>query len=563
MPRSHPAGPLAVLLVLAFLLSASGFLTSPGSSEPQHRAAELVGADGHREVFTGDGGDVVVETAHNRGGPLLASGPQWLALAEDDLESLVAGDFLRVSRTQRTEDGVVRNVSMQRLDADGVAIVVELDDDGLRVFKPGLVVLPADVQPGDTWRGAGNIIATADFEAVEALPYSFQARASRPREPALAEADCLTVERSETKGGQDTTTSTTWCPGRGVVREGTTRGAGNLPTLSGDVVAPRVGEWAPAEWDLTSVPIPLAPPMQWGTDLAPVNIDGALVLAHQTSGDVIFLPEDGPDAAWRVHPGGSVTMLSAFGNLVVASTTKSRLTAWDADGISGWEVPTRDLVSLPPVLLGTTLVVADDSGHLMGVDASTGEESWNSPLGDHLTTAPVACGDTVIIATTAPGLVALGPDGTRQWEHDLEDRADALACTSVGVAVAVGGVRLHHFALDSTHLASVPLRVGIVDALWAVGTVIVAQSNLGLSAHDAASGMTRVWHRERAIIDAASDGTHLVTFGHDGFTAMDAGGAIIAQWVVDVVPVGTEPRLVADVDSVLVLGADMTLTELR
>ncbi|MEO7589133.1 MAG: PQQ-binding-like beta-propeller repeat protein [Arachnia sp.] len=560
--RYPAAAPVTVLAVLAVLLGASGFLSAPGPSGAHHRAAELVGDDGHREFLADGDGAWVLETARLRGGPLLASGPQSLALAEDDLDALLSGDFVRVSRTQRTGDDILRSLSLQRLDDTGVATVAELDDDGLRLFRPPLVLLPPDVRAGDSWRGSGEVVSTAAFTDSESAPYSFEAHASIPEESTWADADCLTVERFDSRTDGDIISTATWCPGRGVVTDGdaTPDDNPNKPAFDG---TPRPRLWDPAGWEFSSTVIPLAPPMQWGTDLAPVPVDGALVVAHQTSGDLIFLPPGGPDEARRAHPGGAVTMLAALGDTVLAATTRSRLTAWHADGSPVWEVDTRDLISQPPVLLGGTLLVADDSGHLVGVDAATGRESWHTALGEHLTAAPVVCGDTVLVATAGPRLLALGGDGTQRWERDLDDRADALACTGTGVAVAVGSIRLHHVALDGTPMAEVPLRVGIVDELLHVGGMVVARSDLGLSAHDPARAMAQVWRFDESVIDAATDGTTLVVLGTDGFTALDDAGSTVARWEADVAPAGSAPHLVADVDSVLVLGTDMTIAGLR
>lgn len=553
---------MTVLAVLAVLLGASGFLSAPGPSGSLHRAAELVGDDGHREFLAVADSAWVLETARLRGGPLLASGPQPLALAGYDLDALLSGDFVRVSRTQHTGDAVLRSMSLQRLDDTGVATVAELGNDGLRLFTPPLVLLPPDVRAGDSWSGAGEVISTADSAEVESTPYSFEAHASTPEEPKWADADCLTVERSDTSTDRDIISTATWCPGRGVVTEDDAT-PDEDPTRPAFDATPRPGRWDAAGWKFSSTVIPLAPPMQWGTALAPVPVEAALVVAHQTSGDLIFLPSGGPDEAWRVHPGGAVTMLAALGDTVLAATTRSRLTAWHADGSPVWEVDTRDLISQPPVLLAGMLLVADDSGHLVGIDAATGRESWHRALGEHLTAAPVVCGDILLVATAGPRLLALGGDGTQRWERDLDDRADALACTGTGVAIAVGSVRLHHVALDGTPLAKVPLRIGIVDALLHVGGMVVARSDLGLSAHDPARAMAQVWRVDESVIDAATDGTTLVVLGADGFTALDDAGTTVARWEADVAPAGSAPHLVADVDSVLVLGTDMTVSGLR
>ena len=167
----------------------------------------------------------------------------------------------------------------------------------------------------------------------------------------------------------------------------------------------------------------------------------------------------------------------------------------------------------------------------------------------------------VIAGLVAPGsrVLDLGCGSGELLAH----LAEVHGCTGTGVAIAVGSVRLHHVALDGTPLAKVPLRIGIVDALLHVGGMVVARSDLGLSAHDPARAMAQVWRVDESVIDAATDGTTLVVLGADGFTALDDAGTTVARWEADVAPAGSAPHLVADVDSVLVLGTDMTVSGLR
>ena len=271
-------------------------------------------------------------------------------------------DRMRFWRTTSSEIGNLgssqQNVRVYRIDG-AVELIAESDQGGADVYSPALVELPAEVAPGDAWSGEGKVGSRgyrSDFRAAAA-------------EPGCLRVSGTVVETTATgQPGTSREVQKTWCERRAVVLEEIDRGevSVRIDTVSGPAADPTlrtVGEpWAwsdPALWrrrdfDLMSADASLGSGPMAGTpsQMPPVLTASGLII-RPTSGDdlVATTPKtvDRWTSLWRMHPGGTILSVAAFGDVVLATTSQRELVAYSDAGIRLWSRPLDDVAFWAPV----------------------------------------------------------------------------------------------------------------------------------------------------------------------------------------------------------------------
>lgn len=549
------------LVVLVGLVSATAVLARPRDPLVHTNATSLLPPDGHREVLRE--GDVVMvrEYALNRGGPMVNSGPPQLVFSLDDPERLLATSFMRLLETTVTEDEVTHSVTVLELGASGIRRTLDVQDQVMRQWAPAPVVLPSEVQAGDSWRSSGSVNEFEDFAPVDTYSYDFSASASAPEDPALVAEGCLDITRTEQVGEDlSPSRSETWCPGRGVVAGGTAPVA-DSPNPTGPVLEHGT-DWDPRAWEVDVADLAKTPPMVWASNIAGVATDETLVLAHQTTGDLLFATDGDVDRSVRAHPGGEVVALSGFGDLVVAATTRATVSAYDIRGVWQWEADLQDMVSLPPGLAGDDVVVVDGSGNVTALDARTGEENWSAGLPDQVISSPLGCGSTTVLATTAAELVMLGPDGDELATASLSDRTTQIACGTGGQVYSAGASHLERVGPDGTVLVSEHMHDALVTDVHAFDDVVVTASSRAITAYDGQS-LEMLWRLEGDFFDTAmADGT-IVALDTGRLLALDLSGREVAVWDTDAGVDGFTAHLLPTAGGVGVISPELQYTRLR
>ena len=86
---------------------------------------------------------------------------------------------------------------------------------------------------------------------------------------------------------------------------------------------------------------------------APVRTESGLVIrATLGPGDLVATtPKTLTEwtSIWRAHPGGTVLSLSAFGNVIIATTSNRQMVAYSDVGVRLWQLSLDDLAPTPPV----------------------------------------------------------------------------------------------------------------------------------------------------------------------------------------------------------------------
>ena len=560
-PGSAPPGPsrpwwvpLVVLLCLGLVVGTGTWLARRDLG-PRTAALAYVPADGDASwqrvdrVVSGVAGETtqtstqVAESALFRGSTGLISADAFLVerVLHQDHEDDPSGS--RLWRTQTTAvDGVglaTQTVRYYRV-RGSVELAGERAGDGtVTAYEPALVELPADVRPGSTWTGTGAAGDTLDYTS------TFRA--------AAAPAGCLRVTgelelraRGTQQVGQRRALTRTWCAGRGMVEAGESLGATRTEQTATDPPAPDArtttdpaiawtdpAGWSPRSWDTVTVdPAGDATRPMYGAAQAAVHpvltAAGLVVRTAQPPGDLVATTPKTSDAwtpAWTAHPGGTVLSVSAFGAVVLVTTSRRSLVAYSDAGARLWQASLPEIGATGPVRVSDDdAVLVDLSGRVRRFGIADGAVRWQRDLSADVNRAPAVGTGLVVVADRGGTVTALdAATGASRWDRPLEaaalavvgDRVVVVADQDVlGLEPATGRTRsLTRYAGQLTGLtafAGRPLVVTRTASLVLDGGRVVARLPGYLS------------------VDVTP--THLVGWSADRLDVLDPAGRVVATW---------------------------------
>lgn len=427
-------------------------------------------------------------------------------------------------RASRVSEAGERGTDLFRLSAAGVSQVATWGGDIGFVFVPEIVLLPAEVRPGDRWSSAGDALPggiltyTAEFAALEATgPFTDLEGRAIP-----LTGGCLgvqsTVRIANPAEGFSTTLdeSTVWCPGRGAVWssgtvDGQPTGQAELrPGPLDPLTAPRapIAGWAEAGAGVrlqpsSTLPRTISDPFFGEFDAggqyprpSVATPDGRLVTLNDRGDDVQVwrLTEATAVLDWFGHPGGTIVSVAAVGDLVVATTSRREVVAYDATGRRLWTWFADELVLAPPLADGAGgIIVVARSGAVTVLDARSGAPRWSTSLGADARAEPVIAGGLVLVADERERLTALdAATGAVAWRRDPGLAAVLAADAGSGLVVVLldsGGVAALELA-DGAQRWSATLR-GIARGLLIAEETVVALADEGVLAFGAVDGAVR------------------------------------------------------------------------
>lgn len=505
-------------------------------------SARFVPPEGQRTVSqSADGIETVTEHSRSVGIEGVLASPTTVAASL--LGSMGDSELRRAQwwRASRVSDQGARSTDLFRLSAAGVAQVATWGGDIGFVFVPEIVLLPAEVRPGDTWSVAGDALPggvltyTAQFAALEATgPFTDAEGRTVP-----LTGGCIGVEGTvrieSVDDGLSTTLveSTVWCPGRGAVwSSGTVDDQptgqaelrpGPLSALSapGGPIA-RWSEATTAQMRLrpaTTLPLTISDPFFGAADAggqyprpSTATPDGRLVAINDRGDDVQVwrLEEATAVLDWFGHPGGTIIAVSAVDDLVIATTSRREVVAYDAIGRRLWSWIADELVLARPVADATgALVVAARSGTVTMLDARSGAPRWSTSLGADARSEPVVADGLVLVADERERITALDVStGAVVWRRDPGIVAALAADESAGLVVALvdsGEVAALELA-DGAERWTATLR-GIARGLLISEGTVIALADEAVLALDAVDGAER-WSGpggEALVGEAGSD----------------------------------------------------------
>jgi len=489
-------------------------------------SARYLPPDGHRSVtVASDGVETITEHSRSIGvegvfdAPLLIAGGLFERLGD---AAVGEAQWWRASRVSGGDD---RTTDLFRVSEAGIAQVASWGGPIGFVFEPEIVWVPAEVTPGDTWSSSGSALADG------ALTYTLEAIALEAVGPFLdvngrevpLTGGCIGVESTlqiaSTADGFSTVLieSTVWCPGRGPVWTNGTLDAqpvGQAEVRPGALVArtppsAEVSGWIDvvdtgaelsrgAPIDLSIEDSFFGPSEAKGQYWVPpvATPDGLLVTANDRGNDVQAwrLGAQTGVLEWAGHPGGTIVSIGAVDDLVVASTSRRHVVAYDSAGRRLWTWPADELVLAPPVALGDEepdVVVAARSGTVTVLDAREGVPRWSVSIGADARAVTSTSDGMVLVADERERVTALdGETGATLWRRDVGLVGVMQASARDGVVVVMTELGdVIALELDSGTERFSAVYVGVAEGIgYGAGTVIVMsdENAVGLDVEDGA-----------------------------------------------------------------------------
>jgi outer membrane protein assembly factor BamB len=418
------------------------------------------------------------------------------------------------------------------------------------VYSPALVLLPADVRVGSQWSSAGSASDTLDYRS------ELHAEAGS--------TGCLNVMgevrylSKEGQLGRVVTVGQTWCQREGVVAESQSFADVRTVTSRIDPPEPTIPttsnspiRWsAPQRWTTRSMTtISINPTFGQGPMVgspsavaAPVRTESGLVIrATLGPGDLVATtPKTLTEwtAIWRAHPGGTVLSLSAFGNVIIATTSNRQMVAYSDVGVRLWQLSLDDLAPTPPVRMSVDeAVLVDLGGEMRGFDLATGTVLWQHNIGSDVNVPPVAGAGLVVIMDRGGTTTAFeAGDGQHRWDREMQGAAGTILGDSV---VVIQDQTAHAlWTTTGTHRWVRSIFGTLTDTATFAGQVVVATKSQSVIL----SGEGVVQQRLGPVLTLTPTQDHLVVWGPTEARVIARDGTVISRWELPALTLSQQER---------------------
>jgi outer membrane protein assembly factor BamB len=540
--------PLLIFGLIAAFVAAGAFVAnSVGPALRATAAADYLPADGAvsyertattRELKTTIG-TAVTEAARLSGVAGLFStdsalANKILAQAYADYASI---QILRTTTTQIDDPAAfAQTTRFYRVNSGVELMAVSTQSEGY-IYTPALLLLPADVAAGKQWSGAGS--------AGDTLDYRSQLRAD------ALDSDCLRVTgevRYLSKAGQlgrVVTVAQTWCRGQGMLAESQSYADVRTDTS-------RIDPPPPSSETTTNAPIHWTAPWHWTTKnlgtisnnptfgegpmlgspsaVTPVRTESGLVIrATAGQGDLVATTPKTPTAwtsVWRAHPGGTVMTLSAFGNVIITTTSNREMVAYSDVGVRLWQLPLDDVAPTAPARINDhDAVLVDLSGKICRFDLATGTVLWRHKIGADVNVEPVVGSGVVVIMDRGGTTTAFDEStGERRWSAELQGSAASMIGDTV---VVIQDQTAHALATDSGRHRWVRSIYGtLTDMESFADQVVIATKSESVMLN----GSGVVVKRLGPVLRLTPSQDHLVAWGPTEGSVLTPDGTVLARW---------------------------------
>jgi outer membrane protein assembly factor BamB len=457
--------------------------------------------------------------------------------------------MLRTTTTQIDDPtAFAQTIRFYRVNSGVELMAVSTQSEGY-IYSPALLLLPADVAAGMQWSGAGSASDTLDYR-------------SQLRADAL-DSDCLRVTgevRYLSKTGQlgrVVSVAQTWCRDRGMLAESQSYADVRTDTA-------RIDPPPPSPQTTTNAPIHWTAPWHWTTKnlgtisfsptfgegpmlgspsaVTPVRTESGLVIrATAGQGDLVATTPKTPTAwtsVWRAHPGGTVMTLSAFGNVIITTTSNREMVAYSDLGVRLWQLPLDDLAPTAPARINDhEAVLVDLSGEIHRFDLGTGTVLWQHNIGADVNVAP-AVGSGVIVIMDRGGTTTAFDErtGERRWSTEMQGTAASMIGDTVVVIQDQTG---HALATDSGRHRWVRSIYGtLTDMKTFADHVVIATKSESVILN----GTGVVVKRLGPVLELTPSQDHLVVWGPNEASVLSRDGTVLAHWELPALTLSQQER---------------------
>jgi outer membrane protein assembly factor BamB len=293
--------------------------------------------------------------------------------------------------------------------------------------------------------------------------------------------------------------------------------------------------------------------------VTPVQTESGLVIrATAGRGDLVATtPKTLTEwtSIWRAHPGGTVLSLSAFGNVIIVTTSNRQMVAYSDVGVRLWQLSLDDLGPTSPVRISDRdAVLVDLAGAIKRFDLSTGEVLWQHNLGSDANVTPAVGAGLVVIMDRAGSTTVLEEStGQDRWEIEMQ----GAAATVVGDNVVVVQDQTVHALWTTTgrHRWVRPIFGTLTDMASFAGQVVVATKSQSVIL----SSEGVVTQRLGPVLTLTPTQDHLVVWGPSEARVIARDGAIVSSWALAALTLAQQDRpAVATSQGVLLFSNDWT-----
>jgi outer membrane protein assembly factor BamB len=469
-----------------------------------------------------------------------------LAQAYADYASI---QILRTTTTQIDDPATfAQTTRFYRVNSGVELMAVSTQSEGY-IYAPALLLLPADVAAGKQWSGAGS--------ASDTLDYRSQLRAD------AIDSDCLRVTgevRYLSKTGQlgrVVTVAQTWCRDQGMLAESQSYADVRTDTS-------RIDPPPPSSETTTNAPIHWTAPWHWTTKnlgtisynptfgegpmlgspsaVTPVRTESGLVIrATAGQGDLVATTPKTPTAwtsIWRAHPGGTVMTLSAFGNVIITTTSNREMVAYSDVGVRLWQLPLDDLAPTAPARINDhDAVLVDLSGEIRRFDLATGTVWWRQEIGADVNVEPVVGSGVVVIMDRGGTTTAFDErTGERRWSAELQGSAASMIGDTV---VVIQDQTAHALATGSGRHRWVRSIYGTLTDMESFADQVVVATK---SESFMLNGSGAVVKRLGPVLRLTPSQDHLVAWGPTEGSMLTPDGTALARWELPALTLSQQER---------------------
>lgn len=526
-------------------------MTRPATGMPAVPAGDFLADSGSRSFLADpQGTQLMIETSQLPGAVAFTDAPLVFQFVLGSVGLDLASEIYWATETTEQADGS-NTTELYSLTSDGLTLHgyhgdnPDQTDNGVHL-EPGLLALPFDPKPGDSWTST----ATGKPLLGDQFTVNRQGRIGAG-EP----AGCLNITLIDEIAGVTSQRELTRCPGQGVVAlDGLTstepfdRGIDDLNldpppsraiTGNPDQLAVMIGEVQ----------------MSVGMTTAPVALGQGLLFANRVNGQLVFVAgHDDANAwpvVWRRRAGDDVLVLLGAGELAVAATTDRTLVGYDAQGRWRWQATTPDLVSQLVRLDEDRFIALGLDGTLSVRSISDGTELWQAQVVAGASLAPAVAADQTIAITAGRTLSLVRPDGS-VLNQPLASAVDGLAWIDQTLIVVDADAAVNAFEADGDRR----WQSGLPDTCLLTATVesqFICASGGELLAISVAERKI-AWRQPISALGIAEVGGQLLVTGRQSSWLIAADGAIVEQWAL--ARVSAEHWVVELRSGVLVMGMD-------
>jgi hypothetical protein len=247
--------------------------------------------------------------------------------------------------------------------------------------------------------------------------------------------------------------------------------------------------------------------------------------------------------------------LTAFGNVIIATTSNRQVVAYSDVGIRLWQFTVDDLAQTPPVRAGDhEAILVDLAGVTRSFDLATGAQRWQHDVGSDVNVAPAVGSGVVVIMDRGGNTTAFDlASGEHRWHVDLEGRGATIIGNTV---VVLQDQAAHGLALDTGLHRWVRPFFGTLTSLTGFANYsVVATKGECILINDAGMIVKRL--DPALALTATQD--HLALWGTADAQVLDKNGVAVTRWSLPSLTIAKQDRVaLASPGGVMLFNSDWT-----